>query len=203
MNNKRDEGVIKYKCLLKFAPPPSFENYNELENWRSILFKLKFIGEYQPEGLGYGNLSKRLKEDEFIITGTQTGKLQRLTSEYYTHVKQCNLEKMSVSAVGKIKPSSESLTHYAIYKEHPNLKFIFHIHDKSLWDFMLKNGYSSTPENVDYGTQEMANSVKDCIKNQDSGIFAMAGHEDGIIAYGTNASDTGNQILNILKKSKS
>jgi ribulose-5-phosphate 4-epimerase/fuculose-1-phosphate aldolase len=202
MDNYRDEGVIKYKCTLKLGNSPVVENYIDIEKWRSILFKLKFIGEYLPEKLGYGNLSKRIEGDEFVITGTQTGKLQKLSAEHYTLVTKCNLERMSVEAIGKIKPSSESLTHFAIYNEIPNLKYIFHIHDKELWNFMLNNDYEKTPSDVEYGTQEMAKAVKACIQGKSSGIFAMSGHEDGIIAYGQNASETGNQILNILKQSK-
>jgi ribulose-5-phosphate 4-epimerase/fuculose-1-phosphate aldolase len=107
---------------------------------------------------------------------------------------------MNVYASGTILPSSESLTHFAIYKENPQIKYIFHIHDKEMWNFMLENNYLTTPKEISYGTQEMANAVRECINNRTFGIFAMAGHEDGIVAFGEDANQTGEEILKLRER---
>jgi len=199
----RDEGVIKYKCMLKKTGALNESLFLHIEKWRTILYKINLIGEYKEEGLGFGNLSRRLEQNEFIITGTQTGKYPNLNGFQYTKVIKCDLQKMKVEAIGPINPSSESLTHYAIYANCPQIKFVFHVHHKELWQYMLDNDYDYTGEDVDYGTQEMANEALRCIGNKTSGIFAMKGHEDGIISYANTSEEAGKILLDILKKSKS
>lgn len=202
MSNIPSEGVIKFSFKLKKTLPLQEESFIELEKWRTILFKLNFIGEYPIEKVGYGNLSRRLSQNEFIITGTQTGHMPNLSGHDYTTVIKCDLEKMTVEAQGAVAPSSESLTHHAIYLSCPQIKFIFHVHHKELWNYMLKNSYDKTSKDIEYGTHEMALEAKKCIDLKSSGILAMEGHEDGIIAYGKSASETGKIILETLKEFK-
>lgn len=198
----RDEGVIKFNCTLKMSGPIEEAQFLSLEKWRTILYKISLIGEYKEEELGYGNLSKRVAKDEFIITGTQTGKLPNLNGMQYTRVVKCDLNRMKVEAVGPINPSSESLTHYAIYSQCPQIQFIFHVHHKGLWEYMLNNDFDATKADVNYGTQEMAQEAIRCIGNKNSGIFAMTGHEDGVISYGQTSEDAGKILLDTLKRSK-
>tara|TARA_B100001971_G_scaffold215193_1_gene259974 strand:- start:60585 stop:61196 length:612 start_codon:yes stop_codon:yes gene_type:complete len=199
----RDEGVIKFKCTLKKTGALDESLFLNIEKWRTILYKISLIGEYKKEGLGYGNLSRRVAQDEFVITGTQTGKYPNLTGHQYTRVVKCNLATMKVEATGPTNPSSESLTHYAIYSQCPQIQFVFHVHHKGLWEFMLNNGYDQTADNIDYGTQEMANEAIRCIGNKKFGIFAMKGHEDGVISYAQTSEDAGKILLETLKQSKS
>ena len=204
MTNIPSEGVIKFKYNLKLSGHLAEELYINIEKWRAILFKMNLIGEYPSEAVGFGNLSKRLaeKSEEFIITGTQTGKYPHLNGGQYTRIKKCNLKKMSLEALGPIAPSSESLTHHAIYSSCPHINYIFHVHSKDLWEFMLTNNFPKTPKTIDYGTQEMAQAASSCIGNKEVGIFAMEGHEDGIIAYGKSAEATGKVILETVKQSR-
>ena len=67
---------------------------------------------------------------------------------------------------------------------------------------MLKNNYDKTSSEIEYGTQDMAEAAKICISTKDFGIFAMEGHQDGIIAYGRTAEETGKLILETLKEFK-
>lgn len=198
------EGVIKFKYNLKLSSPLKESLYIDIEKWRAILFKMNLIGEYPTEEVGFGNISKRLEtgSEEFIITGTQTGKHPHLTGGQYTHIKKCNLKKMSLDAIGPIAPSSESLTHYAIYSTCSQVNYIFHVHSKKLWNFMLDNDFLKTSKDIEYGTQEMALATKDCIEDKSSGIFAMEGHEDGIIAFATTAEAAGKVILDTVKQSR-
>lgn len=204
MTNIPSEGVIKFKYNLKLTAPLNQSLYIDIEKWRVILFKMYLIGEYPTEEVGFGNLSKRLnpQSEEFIITGTQTGKYSNLNGSQYTHIKKCNLKKMSLEASGPIAPSSESLTHFAIYSTCPQVNYIFHIHSNDLWKYMLENDFPKTSDDIEYGTQEMAAAASSCIQNKSSGIFAMEGHEDGIIAFGNTAEATGRVILDIVKQSR-
>ena len=204
MSETPSEGVIKFKYNLKMSKPFEEELFINLEKWRAILFKMNLIGEYPIEKVGFGNLSKRLNkiDDSFIITGTQTGKYPHLNGSQYTKILKCNLQKMSLDALGPVAPSSESLTHYSIYSTCPQVNAVFHIHNEELWNFMLKNNFPQTSKEIDYGTQEMAIEAKKCIGATTSGIFAMAGHQDGIISYGASVEEAGKIILETLKVSK-
>ena len=199
-----NEGVIKFKYSLKKSTALLPEEYLEIEKWRSILFRMNLIGEYKIEKVGYGNLSKRITsgKDAFIITGTQTGKYSNLDGSQYTKIVKCNQEKMFVEAIGPIAPSSESLTHYAIYHKVAHINYVFHVHHPQLWQFMLDNKMDATPENIDYGTKEMADFSANLIGKKESGIFVMAGHQDGIISYGKTAQEAGKILLDTLKNSR-
>ena len=48
----------------------------------------------------------------------------------------------------------------------------------------------------------MANEAIRCIGKKNCGIFAMKGHEDGVIAYAQTAEDAGKILLDTLKQSK-
>jgi hypothetical protein len=201
MNKTLDEGVIKFSYTLKRTTAPLPLEYLELEKWRVILYRMGLIGEYKDEKVGFGNLSRVIDQNnqEFIITGTQTGRFPNLAAQHYCKVIFCDLKKMKVRAEGLIAPSSESLTHFAIYQVSPKIKYVFHVHHHELWVRMLSEGHDHTPDNVSYGTEKMALAAKECIKDKTSGIFAMAGHEDGIIAYGTTAEEAGKEILEMYK----
>lgn len=204
MTKNPSEGVIKFKFNLKVAPSIEEKLYIKIEKWRAILFKMSLIGEYPREKVGYGNLSTKIDQltNQFIITGTQTGKYPHLNGSQYTKITKCDPKKMTIDAIGPIAPSSETITHYSIYENCPQVGVVFHVHNKELWNFMLKNDFDKTPEHIDYGTKEMAESVKACIAGKSCGIFAMAGHNEGIISYGTSAEEAGKIILETLKKSR-
>ncbi len=200
----RDEGIIKFKYQLVRTKEIAEENYIDLEKWRVILFKMNFIGEYPVEKLGYGNLSKRSnpKENSFIITGSQTGCFPNLDGTQYTHVTKCDLKKMLIEAKGPIIPSSESTTHYAIYESCPHVQAVFHIHHHEFWKYLLNNNFDQIPANINYGSQEMAMATAKCIAQKKQGLFAMAGHEDGIVSYGETVEEAGKILLDVFKQSK-
>lgn len=198
-NQTRDDGVIKFNFQLKVGPKVEESDFLALEKWRAIFFRMNFIGEYQPEAIGFGNLSKRTSQDSFIITGSQTGKHAQLQREQYCKVIQCEPKKQKVVALGTVPPSSESLTHFAIYSTSPHINFVFHIHHDLFWEKMLNGDYDKTPDGIPYGTTEMAEETAKIIGNNVSGIFAMAGHEGGIISYGRTAEEAGRIILDTYK----
>lgn len=205
-----DDGVIKYDTSgFTLSSPLGQHEYEDLEKWRHQLYQLKLIGEYLPEKIGYGNLS--LKKDysnfhqtnhsQFVITGTQTGGREHLDGKYYTRVLDYNFKNWSIKAMGPLQASSEALTHAAIYEaDSQNIKCVFHIHNKEIWKGMIDQQYDSTPEDVPYGTEEMAKAVQSSIGNKTSGIIVMKGHEDGVISYGKTMQEAADLILEVHTK---
>lgn len=197
-----DDGVIKYHrnfCKTDALQP---DEYWPLELWRKKLFHLKLIGEYPIVNIGYGNLSWR-SGDSFVITGTQTGKWPDLNGGHYTRVLDHNLEDNCVTAAGPIDASSEALTHASIYARNININAIFHIHDKKIWHGMLERNFLATAKDTPYGTVAMAQEVKALIGEKRHGSFAMAGHEDGIISWGSTLDEAGEEILKLVAIFKS
>ena len=98
--------------------------------------------------------------------------------------------------MGPIKASSESLTHAAIYECSADIKAVIHIHHKEFWDKAL-NVIPTSSNSVPYGTPEMANEIFRLYKETDfstNKIMAMAGHDEGIIAFGNTLAEAG-QII--------
>lgn len=200
-----DDGVIKYER--HFTPSPALkpDQYSALENWRKKLFQLKLIGEYPDVFIGYGNLSQKidgLDRLEFIITATQTGKYKDLNGEHYTIVENYDLERNAIYAKGCMDASSEALTHAAIYECSNEINVVFHIHDNFLWKTMIENDYDHTSRDIPYGTVEMAKAMKTIVNGKSSGLFAMAGHLDGIVAWGNSLDEAGELILSLVEKFK-
>ncbi|MEL6814332.1 MAG: class II aldolase/adducin family protein [Cyanobacteria bacterium J06598_3] len=194
-----DEGYIKYRCEWTKADAVEPSSVVDLTRYRDALHKLNFIGEY-PDGIGFGNLSQRSTPHShsllptphsptpnlFTITGTQTGNLPTLTAADYARVTAFNPAQNSLTCEGLRKASSESLTHGVIYASHPAIGAIIHIHSPQLW-MLLLGQVPTTRAEVPYGTPEMAAETQRLFEESDLArlkIFAMAGHEDGIVTFG-------------------
>ena len=199
------EGVIKYQLLFHECEAMVDHNFDDLNHWHSK-FKLAGILGQDPDryqGLGFGNLSQRIDIQAFLISGTQTGYLDHLSAEDYALVTHTDIENNCIEAEGLIKPSSESLTHAAIYALDDGIQFVFHVHSPKLWRERAKLGIAQTEADIEYGTPAMAEEIKrlrDAGGFQQGNILAMVGHEDGIISFGATANDAGNLIMQALDK---
>ena len=92
---------------------------------------------------------------------------------------------------GAAIPSSESLTHAAIYESDPSTSAVIHYHDSVLWATLLDHA-PTTSKAVDYGTPEMAHEIMRLfnLSNVSSRkILVMAGHEGGIVSFGNDFKD--------------
>ena len=195
----KETGVIKFNCNWIKAEPLASDLLIDLNKWRNKMFDLGFIG-VNEEDIGYGNISIRLNKNEFIISGSATGKLPKLTNEHYTKVVEYDLEKNSLTAVGPILSSSESLTHAVIYEHETSVNAIIHIHNTEMWNRLL-NKIPATDKNVEYGTPAMAKEMIRLMDESDlrkQKVLVMAGHQDGIISFGKDLNEAGNLLLNLL-----
>lgn len=194
-----EKGYIKYNCHWVKEKPLKSPLIEELNIWRDKLYLLKLIGAY-PNGIGFGNISIRLDGHTFLITGSATGHIKQLTAMHYTKVTSFNFEKNTLTCHGPIQASSESLTHAAVYALSTDINAVIHIHSKFLWDKLLRVIPTTSPS-VEYGTPQMAFEIGRLFQETDLNtkrILVMAGHEEGIIAFGENLDDAGELILSVL-----
>ena len=189
----KDEGYIKFRCTWLKAELPAEISIKKINACRDKLYDSGLIGAY-ADGTGYGNISIRLNDNIFLITGTTTGNIQHLTDKHYTTVTGYNIMQNTLVCEGPIKASSESLTHAIIYESMPAINAVIHIHNKALWNNLI-GVVPTTSAEVRYGTPEMAFEMNRLIESTNlinERILVMAGHEDGLIVIGKDL----NQALN-------
>jgi hypothetical protein len=97
-----------------------------------------------------------------------------------------DFERNWLRCVGRAIASAESLTHAAVYSMAPKVRVVIHGHDRELWRILRERGPATGPD-VPYGTPEMARGVQRLFQDigvRTSKVFAMAGHRDGVLAFG-------------------
>ena len=206
MTQSTHEGVIKFQLDFQEGPSPSEELLLELNAWRSIFRQLGLIGQNPKryDGYGFGNLSRRLPGQDstvFQISGTQTGHLLSLLPEHYATVQQCDPAANQLKASGQIHPSSEALSHGVLYQCNPGILWVMHLHSPEIFSSCASLDLLCTDPAADYGTPEMAAEIQRLAGTHDhsnSGLLVMAGHQDGILAYGSTAEETGILVVKTL-----
>ena len=197
-NHIIDEGYIKFN-IDWINQPLSVDVPKELMQWRDHMHELKQIGHYADINIGYGNISVKLPEG-MLISGTQTGEVYPIKPEHFTLVDHYDIEQNYVHCVGPVKASSESMTHAAVYEADKTIQAIIHIHNMDLWS-QLMNKVPTTKKEVPYGTPEMAKEVFRLFKEtkvKEEKIMVMAGHDEGIIVFGSDLEEAGKILLHFL-----
>lgn len=206
------EGVIKFDLQFTPAPPLPAMELAELNGWRRILFMLGLTG-HDPKryaGLSFGNVSLRLPPyaapslaRPFVVSGTQTGGLPELGPEHYAVVRSCDPQGNRVVALGPVPPSSEALTHGALYALDPDLRCVLHVHSPLLWRQTVHLELPMTDPAAAYGTPAMAAEVARLYTEpqvRGGGILAMGGHEDGLVAFGASVEAAGTVLVRWLAR---
>ncbi len=182
---------IKFACEQAAAEITPFGGLAELNAYRRKLLQLRLIG-VDSNGIGFGNLSIRDSATKnFYITGSATGRKPELTLADCARVVAYDFEKNWLRYEGSAIPSSESLTHAAVYESDAKAGSVIHCHDSKLWAALLNKAPTSSKA-VDYGTPEMAYEVTRLFKVTDvqsTKILVMAGHEGGIVAFGKDLEE--------------
>jgi L-ribulose-5-phosphate 4-epimerase len=168
-----------------------FDRFAELSACRRKLLERRLVG-VDPNGISFGNLSVRDGATKnFFITGSATGGVPELTLADCTKVVAYDFERNWVKYEGSKVPSSESLTHAAIYESNAMAGAVIHCHDSTLWTAILNQALTSSKA-VPYGTPEMAYEVMRLFKASDvqsRKILVMAGHEGGIVTFGRDLDE--------------
>lgn len=210
-----DEGVIKFTADHShetLEPRRYGELGCQLIAWREVLAKLQLVGQDPARygGAGYGNVSARVGAPgsargarPMLISGTQTGGLARMSLSHLCLVERYDYGRNWVRSRGSIEPSSETLTHGAIYDLSPAIRYVYHAHSPIIWQRARELRIPVTDPSIPYGTPEMARAVQRLYTSSTlaaNGIVAMGGHEDGVIVFGYDAEETGEVMVRYLAR---
>ena len=192
------DGVIQFQLHHRAAPAPDAAATGLLSTLRDALHARGWIGRDPARygGLGYGNVSRRIAGDFFVVSGTQTGHLATLAAVDWVTVTAASPATNELWSEGACKPSSESLTHAAIYQACV-ATFVCHIHHPALWRAACEGVISlpKTPASATYGTPAMAAALSRIAASKELPFAAaMTGHEDGLMA----AADSPAELLELL-----
>jgi hypothetical protein len=185
----------------------------QLASWREVLARLGMIGRdpARYEGLGYGNVSARLGpfgdvgrgRRRFLVTGTQSGGRPTLTLADFCAVERYDVAGNRVKSFGPVAPSSESLTHAALYDIAPAARVVLHGHCPEIWRRARALGLPVTEPDAANGTTRMAQEVQRLYRESSfagNGVLAMGGHEDGVLAIGVSPAAAGEALVRELAR---
>jgi len=198
------EGYVRFHVRWTEAAPPRHDDLGRLDSLRTRLWDRGWVGA-TPEGIGFGNLSVRDAGGSFIITGTATGARRILGPEGYTLVTRVERARNTVSCRGPVRASAETMSHAAIYEANPGAGCVVHIHARDLWRRGLDLGWPSTPATAEYGTPDLADAVAAVVEahREPRGIIALAGHEDGLLAFGPDIESAERELLAAARRGRS
>jgi len=153
------------------------------DDWRHVQ-RLYSLG-----GLSYGNLSVRRDEKTFWMSGSGINKADmKVIGRDILLVKDYDPEQgaMILSVPPHIKPnrvSVDAIEHWMIYREHPSVGAIIHIH---AW----MEGIPSTQINYPCGTYELAYSVAELVRRAPDPSRAVVGlRNHGMTITGRSLDD--------------
>ncbi len=210
-----DEGVVQFKAQHRrqaLDPMRYGDLASKLIAWREVLAKMQLVGEDPARygGAGYGNVSGRvgpagavLGKRAMMITGTQTSGLGNIGLSHLCVVDEYDYHQNRVCSQGLSEPSSETMTHGAIYDLSPAIRFVFHAHSPMIWQRARSLRIPITDPRIGYGTPQMALDVQRLFSGSTlsaTRILAMGGHEDGIIVFGHSAEEAGQVVVTYLAR---
>lgn len=207
MDSAAREGVIRFRYDLRPATAPFDAGTLAILNaWRRILRGAGVLGQTPGRygGYGFGNVSAKDGADgpAFLITGTQSGGLEWLPPSAFARVAHVDFERFHATAEGSSAPSSEALTHAAIYAADATVRWVFHGHSPSIFAAAADLGLATVPADVPYGTPRMASAVTTLMGRhaQRPLLFVSLGHEDGVFACGADAGTVGALLIATLAR---
>jgi hypothetical protein len=209
------EGVIKFQVDHedRLLVPRRVESLVcKLVAWREILSLTGLVGQDPGlyEGASYGNVSARVGPPSagwgrraFLITGSQTAGTRCISLNEFAVVERYDYRRNCVASYGKIQPSSESMTHGAVYDLGSNIRCVLHVHSPVLWSRARQLKLPTTDPAASYGTPAMALEVQRLYRETllpERAILAMGGHEDGIVVFGRSPEVAGQTLLTWLAR---
>lgn len=200
MSAHEQEGVIKFGYEIVAAEPVMAPCLKALGAWRAVLRRLGLLGcdPGRYGGFGFGNVSHRVGSGRgFYISASQTGHLEQLRKSDWVEVLECDPERNFLRARGLARPSAESLTHAAVYAARSEVRCVLHVHSPEIYATARRLRLPATGAGVEYGTPAMARDVAQLLASAATaraGVFVMAGHEDGVVAFGTSVAEAGRKL---------
>ncbi len=193
-----EKDYTKFNCEWENKESITDETIKDLNDCRNKLYTLGLMG-MKENGVGFGNISIRTKDKEFIISGTKTGGVEKATTKDYTLVDSYSFEKNYVHCVGEVKASSETLTHAAVYESSEKINAIIHVHNKEMWKKLLDT-IPITDSSTTYGTPELAYDIKNILskeENLNKSIFLLSNHfDEGVVIFAKDIQSAAEILLN-------
>jgi hypothetical protein len=210
-----DEGVIKFAVVHR-REPLDRRRYGalaaELAGWRRVMAMTGVVGQEAARygGAGFGNVSARvgapgspLGRRAMLVSCTQTGGQLEVRLDEFCVVDRYDIAGNRVESRGLCQPSSEAMTHGAIYDLGPHIRAVLHGHAPLLWRRARELGVPCTAPGIAYGTQAMAREMARLYRASalaERQILAMTGHEDGVIAFGRSVDEAGQVLVTYLAR---
>jgi len=186
-HSPHDEGIVKYQCTWNRQPAAPDWNIAALNNCREWLFKQNLMG-VNAAGIGFGNISTRYSNNQFLISGSATGHLTKLTEQHYSCVTDFDVEQNHLVCTGPAQASSESMSHGTLYRTSPQTGAVIHVHHEGMWRHFFDK-VPTTDAAVPYGTPEMALEIERLYKASSlphTKFMIMGGHIEGIMTFDTS-----------------
>jgi len=187
---------VKFKVRTLDRHVPAGRGLKGLKYWCRKFHDYELAPPYEDGS--YGNFSFRVRKgnDEFIITGSRIGLKGHLASRCFVRVSAVDLDKGIVYSHGIKKPSSESMLHYAIYRNRKDVNAIFHGHCEEILCQAEKQGFCQTRKKEPYGTLRLVKSVLNVLDNKN--FIIIKGH--GFISMAGTLRDAGRIAIGAYKK---
>jgi len=207
------EGVIKFcleheslSCVWMEALERN-DTFTELSVWRDLCRKLQLLGQNPNlyQGYAYGNISARESSGSFLISASQTSGHEVSDATHFSRVLSAHVVENRIQSEGMLPPSSESMTHAALYQIAPDVNWVVHSHCADIWQNSGGLNLAFTEQTVPYGTPAMAAAVQQLYLEQPDktqGIFVMKGHKDGVVSYGHTAEQAVSIMLENYAKAR-
>lgn len=187
---------VKFKPICESHEIPKDSRISELIKWGKTLAEKGLAPTYKtPQGIGSGgNLSLRVSEG-MIITASYSH-LGTLKDKDFTRVLSCDVEKREVHFVGVRNPSSESIMHWLIYQDRPEVNAIFHFHDDTVVRNAHELGLPVTKRYYPYGMLELAREAVSALNNH----WFLVLRDHGCLSLGKSIDEAGELALEVHEK---
>ena len=187
---------VKFRTKIVSKEVPKDQRIKELKHWCREFHRYNLAPPYK--GGSYGNLSFRLQngKDLFVITGSRIGLKNVLFDDCFVKVSSVDLKKGIVYAHGVREPSSESMLHFAIYRQRKDVNAIFHGHSQEILSCVNKLKILETKQEEPYGTIELVQRVLEIL--DDEPVLVMKNH--GFISLGKTMKEAGEFALQMYRK---
>jgi len=193
---KRPFHATKFRTHFNARTIPRHPKIDELKKW-CVDFHRFGLTPLHKHGAS-GNLSFRLSVGEipFVITASGASFHETPRDDFFVKVNHCDIENMAVYTEGTREPSSESLLHFAVYRERKDVNAVFHGHCKPLLLQGPQLGLKETTREEPYGTVELVDSILEVL-NQEN-FLLLKNH--GFISLGRTMEEAGELALLMLHK---
>lgn len=189
--------ATKFKTHYLATLPPEDDRIDELRSWCAE-FHRRNLTPLHTYG-ACGNLSFRIAPGglPFIVTASGTRFDGPIPAENFVIVDSCDPDAGVVFAKGAKEPSSESMFHFAIYRQRKDVNAVFHGHSREILASASRLGLPETRTEEPYGTVALVRSILEILNNEH--FLIIKNH--GFLSLGATMKEAGERALHICGES--